>query len=222
MDRLIEKRIQDIIIVKNKIDFLQVMFRDISWFHELNDIEKAVVFARFGKVMANLEVSQREIICLRYGFLQTERLTFKEIAEILKIEPKCVRNIFYDTVSKMKNSKILTSIRYGEIDYETLQVLKDPQFEEVIPFSVHKEEKRTPKIYSDIIVEDLDLSTRTFHCLKRQKINTLKEIANFYQNYGIKGFMDIRNFGKSSLNEILALLNEHGEIAEEVNNCEND
>lgn len=55
-------------------------------------------------------------------------------------------------------------------------------------------------------LEDLDLSVRAYNCLKAAKINTLSELVQYDTNTLIK----FRNFGKKSLMEIEALINEKG------------
>ena len=48
-------------------------------------------------------------------------------------------------------------------------------------------------------IEDLDFSVRTFNCLKRANIKTLKDLVEKKQS----DFMKIRNLGKKSLKEVL-------------------
>jgi len=55
-------------------------------------------------------------------------------------------------------------------------------------------------------LEDLDLSVRAYNCLKAAKINSLQELVSYDTNSLIK----FRNFGKKSLMEIEALINEKG------------
>ncbi len=55
-------------------------------------------------------------------------------------------------------------------------------------------------------LEDLDLSVRAYNCLKAAKINTLAELVTYDTNSLIK----FRNFGKKSLMEIEAMINERG------------
>jgi len=55
-------------------------------------------------------------------------------------------------------------------------------------------------------LEDLDLSVRAYNCLKAAKINTLSGLVKYDTNELLK----FRNFGKKSLVEIEALLNEKG------------
>lgn len=55
-------------------------------------------------------------------------------------------------------------------------------------------------------LEDLDLSVRAYNCLKAAKINTLSELVQYDTSTLIK----FRNFGKKSLMEIEALIQEKG------------
>ena len=53
-------------------------------------------------------------------------------------------------------------------------------------------------------IEDLDFSVRTYNCLKRANIKTLKDLVNKKQS----DFMKIRNLGKKSLKEVLDKIKE--------------
>jgi DNA-directed RNA polymerase subunit alpha len=55
-------------------------------------------------------------------------------------------------------------------------------------------------------LEDLDLSVRAYNCLKAAKISTLSELVKYDTNELLK----FRNFGRKSLMEIEALINEKG------------
>lgn len=55
-------------------------------------------------------------------------------------------------------------------------------------------------------LEDLDLSVRAYNCLKAAKINSLSELVS----YDTQSLIKFRNFGKKSLMEIEALINEKG------------
>lgn len=57
---------------------------------------------------------------------------------------------------------------------------------------------RTPKSLLEMTIEDFDLSVRSYNCLKRGNINTVAELIK----YSIKDLMNVRNFGKKSLDEI--------------------
>ncbi|MEO6168631.1 MAG: DNA-directed RNA polymerase subunit alpha [Chitinophagales bacterium] len=55
-------------------------------------------------------------------------------------------------------------------------------------------------------LEDLDLSVRAYNCLKAAKISSLSELVKYDTNELLK----FRNFGRKSLMEIEALINEKG------------
>ena len=56
----------------------------------------------------------------------------------------------------------------------------------------------------DIRIEELDLTVRSFNCLKREGINTLAQLVNLTEHQ----LMNIRNFGQKSVDEVLEKLAE--------------
>ena len=57
-----------------------------------------------------------------------------------------------------------------------------------------------------MMIEDLDLSVRSYNCLKRAGINTVEELCNKTS----EDMMKVRNLGRKSLEEVLAKLKELG------------
>ena len=53
----------------------------------------------------------------------------------------------------------------------------------------------------DTTIEDFDFSVRTYNCLKRAKINTLRDIVNYKER-----FDHIRYIGKHTLEEIITMV----------------
>ena len=68
-------------------------------------------------------------------------------------------------------------------------------------FFADKKEANTDKIY-EMTVEELDLSVRSFNCLKRANINTVEELINKTEDE----MMKVRNLGVKSLEEVEAKL----------------
>ena len=58
----------------------------------------------------------------------------------------------------------------------------------------------------EMTIEELDLSVRSFNCLKRAGINTVEELVNKTS----EDMMKVRNLGRKSLEEVLAKLSELG------------
>jgi DNA-directed RNA polymerase subunit alpha len=70
-----------------------------------------------------------------------------------------------------------------------------------------KSENNKSEISSpDIRIEDLDLSVRSYNCLKKENILYLKDLAKM----DLKDLSHIKNFGKNSLNEIVDKLKTYG------------
>ena len=70
---------------------------------------------------------------------------------------------------------------------------------------VEKEDGQLTKLM-DMTIEDLDLSVRSYNCLKRAGIHTVQELANRTEDE----MMKVRNLGRKSLEEVTAKLAELG------------
>ncbi len=60
-----------------------------------------------------------------------------------------------------------------------------------------KEESKKEKVL-EMTIEDLDLSVRSYNCLKRASINTVEDLANKSE----EEMMKVRNLGRKSLDEV--------------------
>ena len=72
-------------------------------------------------------------------------------------------------------------------------------------FMIEKEEDRKEKAL-EMTVEDLELSVRSFNCLKRASINTVEELTQRSE----EDMMKVRNLGMKSLDEVKNKLEELG------------
>ena len=70
---------------------------------------------------------------------------------------------------------------------------------------VEKEEDQKEKAL-EMTIEELELSVRSFNCLKRAAINTVEELTQKTE----EDMMKVRNLGKKSLDEVKAKLEEFG------------
>lgn len=70
---------------------------------------------------------------------------------------------------------------------------------------VEKEETHKEKMF-EMTIEELDLSVRSYNCLKRAGINTVKELTD----RTVSDMMKVRNLGQKSLEEIKLKLNDLG------------
>lgn len=65
--------------------------------------------------------------------------------------------------------------------------------------------KKPENQYNSMILEDLDLSVRSYNCLKRNGIKTVQDLCNMKESE----LMTVRNLGKKSYKEILDKLQEY-------------
>ncbi|MBQ7579617.1 MAG: DNA-directed RNA polymerase subunit alpha [Clostridia bacterium] len=86
-------------------------------------------------------------------------------------------NLFVDLVAEMNNTSILVS----------------------------REEDKVQKLM-EMSVEEMDLSARSSHCLRRAGIDTVKDLVNRTEEDMLK----VKNLGRKSLDEIIAKLNDLG------------
>lgn len=74
-----------------------------------------------------------------------------------------------------------------------------------VEIMVEKEEDQKDKIL-EMPIEELDLSVRSYNCLKRAGINSVEELIQKND----EDMMKVRNLGKKSLEEVISKLNELG------------
>ncbi|MDD6796618.1 MAG: DNA-directed RNA polymerase subunit alpha, partial [Clostridiaceae bacterium] len=74
-----------------------------------------------------------------------------------------------------------------------------------VEIMIEKEEDKKEKVL-EMTVEELDLSVRSYNCLKRAGINTVQELAT----RSMDDMMKVRNLGKKSLEEVEHKLKELG------------
>ncbi|MFZ5966764.1 MAG: DNA-directed RNA polymerase subunit alpha [Bacillota bacterium] len=74
-----------------------------------------------------------------------------------------------------------------------------------VEIMVEKEEDKKEKVL-EMTIEELDLSVRSYNCLKRAGINTVEELTDKSE----EDMMKVRNLGKKSLEEVQQKLEELG------------
>ena len=77
------------------------------------------------------------------------------------------------------------------------------QADAIITEAVYSNEKE--KVL-EMSIDELELSVRSYNCLKRAGINTVEELCNKTSD----DMMKVRNLGRKSLEEVLAKLKELG------------
>lgn len=88
--------------------------------------------------------------------------------------------------------------------FQNMDGLPEEEEEEEATFP-EEEEDDSSKVL-DMTIEDLDLSVRSFNCLKRANINTVADLAEKTED----DMMRVRNLGRKSLEEVKKKLEELG------------
>lgn len=88
--------------------------------------------------------------------------------------------------------------------FQNMDGLPEEEEEEEATFP-EEEEDDSSKVL-DMTIEDLDLSVRSFNCLKRANINTVTDLAEKTED----DMMKVRNLGRKSLEEVKKKLEELG------------
>ena len=70
---------------------------------------------------------------------------------------------------------------------------------------IEKEDDQKEKVL-EMSIDEMELSVRSYNCLKRAGINTVEELTNKTS----EDMMKVRNLGRKSLEEVLAKLKELG------------
>lgn len=142
-----------------------------------------------------LDFSVRTFNCLKRANINT-------VADLIQNSPSSLMN-----VRNMGKKSIDEIIK--KLDSMDLSLAEDPEEEDddFVPIacgglSILGEDDDNDRL--SMSIEELDLSVRSFNCLKRDNIETVGELIN----RNIEDLMKIRNMGKKSLDEIV--LKVHG------------
>lgn len=163
---------------------------------------------------------EREIIHYRYE----KRMTWEEIGKIYGVTRERIRQLDLHTIRKFRCSGLRDWLEKGvsgKIDAAKRQAI-DVRLENAID-----EMKKISSALSeaaasgdgkvqfagmasgkfDVYVDDLDLSVRSFNCLKRGGAETLSDVAEMAESGQLER---LRNLGKKSYDEIMGVLRRHG------------
>lgn len=95
--------------------------------------------------------------------------------------------------------------------FQNMDGLPEEREEEEASFPEEKEDDSSKVL--DMTIEDLDLSVRSFNCLKRANINTVADLVDKTED----DMMKVRNLGRKSLEEVKKKLEELGLALKESN-----
>ena len=159
----------------------------------VDDISSEVL-AGLNYVLSTMKERDRTILNLRYQ----ERKTYKQIGEALGVSLERIRSLDAKLVWSLCKPPYRGYIKYGKEAYETM--VAERKEAELKAYNEDKLQRR---------LEDLDLSVRTFNCIKKVGADVVKDFA-FLTEEQILG---IRNLGRKSIIETantLVALGIHG------------
>lgn len=135
-------------------------------------------------------------------------LTYNEIGKEIGKSSERVRQIHDKVLRKLSHRRrflvlgeYATPKELAKRDYENyLNEIKPLwTYESTKEYIKNYEEQHKKEFTLEYPIEDLDLTIRSYHCLKRAEIRTIGDI----KRVGIEGLMRVRNLGKKSMNEII-------------------
>lgn len=176
----------------------------------ISDINASIEY-----VLYTLSDRERKILKNRFVDLMTLEQTGKLFGvtrdRIRQIEAKAIRKLRHPSRAKYFKygvSGIIENIRmdyynkFSELEGKLIELCKlnVKTADEVI------QEKEIRKKFAPTSIEQMDLSVRSYNCLKRVGIGTLQQLAQLSYDDLIR----IRNLGRRSVDEIIGKLNEYG------------
>ena len=99
---------------------------------------------------------------------------------------------------------IYTPVERVNMTVENTRVGQQTDFDK-LTLDIEKEDNEKEKVL-EMNIDELELSVRSYNCLKRAGINTVEELCNKTS----EDMMKVRNLGRKSLEEVLAKLKELG------------
>lgn len=166
--------------------------------------------------LATLTEREQGVIMMRFQQKKTLEQCGKECGvtreRIRQIEAKAIRKLRHPSRVNMMKAVPLTELQAQyteykklESDYEWLkkafETLTAQKAEPgvIIPIVEHAAMLDTP-------IENLDLSVRSYNCLRRAGVKTMRDIAEMTEDK----LMKVRNLGRKSMLEVMAKLKEYG------------
>lgn len=165
-----------------------------------------------------------DVIKSRYGLDDKEPKTLSEIGKNMGMKPERVRQIEAKVLRKLihpNNSHYLKAAVIGEVgEVEDIEAFNN----ELAKTRIELEKVRAENLYlkkvldsnpeidiecgalSETPIEDIELSVRTYNCLKRAGKNTLGDISSMT----IDELKNIREINESSIIEVESLLKQRG------------
>ncbi len=145
-------------------------------------------------VLHTLTERERRVLDFRYK----DGLTFEAIGKRECVTRERIRQIHAKSLRKLRRPDRLNYLKHG---VSGVVARKTENAREAALASLPKQDKP-----EDIPLEELELSVRSYNCLKRAGMNTLRDVSEMT----FDELCHVRNIGKKSVEEICAVLTNYG------------
>ena len=146
-------------------------------------------------VLHSLTERERRVLDFRYK----DGLTFEEIGKRFCVTRERIRQMHAKSIRKLRHPGRLNYLKYG---VSGVIARKTESAREAALASLPKLDIKP----EDITLEELELSVRSYNCLKRAGMNTLRDVSEMT----FDELCHVRNLGKRSIDEICAVLTNYG------------
>ena len=164
----------------------------MAYYKELRNLENIGKYLNITRGRVN-QIIKKAIVKLKHSGKEL-LIQGKDKFELISLNEK--EEIIKEFKEKIGYDLIVEWIGNHEITEELLNVCH----------SVINTYNNRPKGQGEATIEDLDLSVRSYNCLKRCGIHTLKDLTSMTRD----GMMKVRNLGRKSSKEVESKLKEIG------------
>ena len=176
--------------------------------NNLNDINYDIMISNLGYALSNRLTPREEYVLKLYYSSDSMSLDF--VAKDLGVTTERVRQIVSKALRRLYHSRYKIFSYYDFEYYDNLyQEELAKRLQEIEELKTASEEtilalsKPRPK---DIKIDELDLTVRSYNCLRRAHINTIDDLINKTE----EDLLKIRNLGRKSTREVIEKLNAFG------------
>lgn len=162
---------------------------------------------------------QYRVIKLRFGFEDGECKTLEEVGKMFKLTRDRIRQIEATALRKIRQPKYLKTLLPN---YELrIKALQEVQYMKNLDDKLKADEEAAKSRVTnfDLLkasIDELELSVRSYNCLKRAGIDTIRQLSE----RSIEDLKKVRNLGKHSLQEITDKLKGVGIVLPETNDVD--
>ena len=204
----------DDILVINKSPFMAILNKDhhIATLSENTNLFMEITFDRgrgYVSQEKNKQINPPQIGLIYTDSIYTPVLKVNYTVESTRVGNSGITDFDKLTLSVVTNGTITAkkAVSLGaKILNEHLNLFVDLSDEaKKAEIMVEREETKKEKVL-EMTIEELDLSVRSFNCLKRADIHTVEDLINKTEDEMIK----VRNLGKKSLEEVIQKLHSLG------------